>query len=35
MYKMFVSERLLNNINEILKFAYVKLNETHKLLMLY
>ena len=26
-------ERLLNNINEILKFAHVKLNETCELLM--
>ncbi len=30
---MSVSERLLNNINEILEFAYVKLNETHELLI--
>ncbi len=31
---MSVSERLLNNINEILKFARVKLNESRELLML-
>ena len=34
MYKMFVSERLLNNINETLKFACVKLNESRELLIL-
>ncbi len=34
MYKMSVFERLLNNINEILKFAHVKLNESCELLML-
>ena len=34
MYKMSVSECLLNNINEILEFAYVELNETHELFML-
>ena len=34
MYKMFVFECLLNNINEILKFVHVELNETHELLML-
>ncbi len=33
MYKMSVSERLLNDINEILKFAHVKLNESCELLM--
>ncbi len=33
MYKMSVFEHLLNDINEILKFAYVELNETYKLLM--
>ncbi len=31
---MSVSERLLNNINEILEFAYVELNESHELLVL-
>ena len=31
---MSVSEHLLNNINKTLKFAYVKLNETHELFML-
>ncbi len=31
MYKISVSEYLLNNINEILKFAHIELNETHKL----
>ncbi len=30
---MSVFEHLLNDINEILKFAYVELNEIHKLLM--
>jgi len=30
---MSVFECLLNDINKILKFAYVELNETHKLLM--
>ncbi len=34
MYRMSVSERLLNDINEILKFAYVELNESCELLML-
>ncbi len=34
MYRMSVSERLLNDINKILKFVYVELNETHELLML-
>jgi len=33
MYKMSVFEHLLNDINEILEFAHVKLNEFHKLLM--
>ena len=33
MYKMSVFECLLNNINEILEFAHVKLNETRELLM--
>ena len=33
MYKMFVSEHLLNNINETLEFAHVELNESHKLLV--
>ncbi len=33
MYRMSVSERLLNNINEILKFVHVKLNETRELLI--
>ncbi len=32
MYKMFVSEHLLNDINEIFKFAYVEFNETCELL---
>ncbi len=31
---MFVFEHLLNNINEIFKFAYVELNKSHELLML-
>ncbi len=31
---MSVSERLLNNINEILKFVYIELNESCELLML-
>ncbi len=31
---MSVSEHLLNDINETFKFAYVELNETHKLFML-
>ena len=31
---MFVSEHLLNNINETLKFAYVEFNKSHELLML-
>ncbi len=34
MYKMSVSERLLNDINEILKFIHVKFNESHELFML-
>ncbi len=34
MYRMSVSERLLNDINETFKFVYVELNETHELLML-
>ncbi len=34
MYRMFISERLLNDINEILKFTHVKLNKTRKLFML-
>ncbi len=34
MYKMSVSERLLNNINETFKFIHVKLNETHELFIL-
>ena len=34
MYRMSVFERLLNNINEILKFAYVKLNKSCELLTL-
>ncbi len=29
-----MSEHLLNNINEILKFTHVELNETRELLML-
>ncbi len=33
MYRMSVSERLLNDINETLKFACVELNETRELLM--
>ncbi len=33
MYKMSVSERLLNDINEILEFAHVELNESCELLM--
>jgi len=33
MYKMSMFECLLNNINEILKFAYVELNESHELFM--
>ncbi len=28
---MFVSEHLLNDINEILKFAHIELNETREL----
>ncbi len=31
---MFVSERLLNNINEILMFAHVKLNKSYELSVL-
>ncbi len=34
MYKMSMSKRLLNDINEILEFAHVKLNESRELLML-
>jgi len=34
MYKMLMFEHLLNDINEILKFAHVELNETRELLML-
>jgi len=34
MYRMSVSEHLLNDINEILKFAHVELNEFHELFML-
>ncbi len=33
MYRMSVSERLLNDINETLEFARVKLNESRELLM--
>ena len=33
MYRMSVSERLLNDINEILEFSHVELNETRELLM--
>ncbi len=33
MYRMSVSERLLNDINETLEFARVELNETRELLM--
>ncbi len=33
MYRMSVSERLLNDINKTLKFAHVELNETCELLM--
>ncbi len=33
MYRMSVSEHLLNNINETFEFAHVKLNETRKLLI--
>ncbi len=33
MYRMSVSERLLNDINETFKFACVELNETRELLM--
>ncbi len=33
MYRMSVSERLLNDINETLEFARVELNESRKLLM--
>jgi len=33
MYRMSVSERLLNDINETLEFAHVELNESRKLLM--
>ncbi len=34
MYKMFIFERLLNDINKILEFAYIKLNESLELFML-
>ncbi len=34
MYRMSVSERLLNDINETLKFAHVKLNKSCELFML-
>ncbi len=34
MYRMSVFECLLNDINEILEFAYIKLNKTYELLML-
>ncbi len=34
MYRMSVSERLLNDINKILEFAYVELNKSRELLML-
>ncbi len=34
MYKMFISEHLLNDINETFEFIHVKLNKTHKLLIL-
>jgi len=33
MYKIFMSECLLNDINETFEFAYVELNESHELLM--
>ncbi len=33
MYRMSVSEHLLNDINEILVFARVELNKTRELLM--
>ncbi len=33
MYRMSVSERLLNDINKTLEFAHVELNETRELLM--
>ncbi len=33
MYRMSVSERLLNDINETLEFVHVKLNESHELFM--
>ncbi len=33
MYRMSVSERLLNDINEILKFVCVELNKSRELLM--
>ena len=33
MYRMSVFERLLNDINETLKFAHVELNESCELLM--
>jgi len=35
MYKMSVSECLLNDINETFEFACVELNEIHELLMLW
>ncbi len=34
MYKMSVSECLLNDINETFKFAYVEFNKTCKLFIL-
>jgi len=34
MYKMSVFEHLLNDINDILEFAHVELNESCELLML-
>ncbi len=33
MYEMSMFERLLNDINKILEFAHVKLNESRELLM--
>ncbi len=34
MYRMFMSERLLNDINETLEFADVEFNESRELFML-
>ncbi len=34
MYRMSVSERLLNDINETFEFAHVELNKFHELLIL-